>query len=518
MMKIFEYFRQRSWIGIAARRSLWTAFTLVTAYFLLCGVVNWYGAARLKAVLALLSEQGETSDFHALLPKPLSESENFCAIEPLRDLAMEPKKEGAPHERRKRLEALKLPHSKDGKRRTALPNPSSGQHTDFAAFNEWTRIHGWTLAPQNQGTPAGDFLKALGKEDALFEALARGLEREKANWTPEWSTRELPKILMTIAPHYLSAVLSLNSVLALRAAAAAQVSDNVLATQSALIMSRLALAFSHDPFLISGLVSFNILQHLCGVVWELCHAQTATIEDFSAIEAALVELDPKRVVLTGFRTDMAVALNDAKFVKMISNDFVRLIFGDRFQWSQLLLFQSIPAGVFHANAAFTAELELKHIIQPLREDGLKAALHTWVQRDASLQAEGGGWKRPSQIMARMVTPALAGVLRKAVWTQAIVDQARIACALERHRLKTGGYPDSLDSLKMLDGSAPPRDVMSGEAMGYRKISGGKYAVWSVGFDCRDDGGKRGLTPDASEPAEPTKEGYSGDWVWDFPQK
>jgi hypothetical protein len=103
----------------------------------------------------------------------------------------------------------------------------------LAAFNEWTRVNGWTLAPENQKNPAADLLKALGRQDALFEELTRGLEREKANWTPEWTTRELPKLLMALAPHHLSAVLSLNSVLALRAAAAAQANvDATFANQN----------------------------------------------------------------------------------------------------------------------------------------------------------------------------------------------------------------------------------------------------------------------------------------------
>ena len=518
MIKLFEYCLQHSSVRVAARRVMGTVFTLVTAYFLLCTVINWYGATRLKAVLALITAQGETVDIRALLPSPINESENFCAIEPLRDLAMDPKREGLPQEKRKRLEALKLPQSNDGKRRPALPNPYSGQRTDLGAFNEWTRINGWTFAPENQGNPAADLLKALGKQDALFEELSRGLEREKANWTPEWTTRELPRLLTTLTPRHLSAILSLNSVLALRAGAAAQTSDNLRAKQSALIMSRLALASSHDPFLISALVTFSLTQQLCGAVWELCDAQTGTAEDFSALEASLAELDPNRVILTGVRTEVPILLNDVRYAKTMSADFVRLIFGERFHWWQLLLIHSLPIGIFDANAAVAAELELKHIIRPLRDDGMKAALQTWERVDASLQTGGNVWTSPIHILARMITPSFRSVLRSAVWTKVIVEQARIACALERHRIETGGYPESLESIKMGDGSAPPLDVMSGKPMLYRKIPGGRYAVWSIGFDCEDNDGKRGLNGDTSQPAEPKKEGYQGDWVWDFPQR
>jgi hypothetical protein len=46
----------------------------------------------------------------------------------------------------------------------------------------------------------------------------------------------------------------------------------------------------------------------------------------------------------------------------------------------------------------------------------------------------------------------------------------------------------------------------------------KYALWSVGFDSEDNHGERGSNGDKGETADPSKEGYLGDWVWDFPGK
>jgi hypothetical protein len=134
-------------------------------------------------------------------------------------------------------------------------------------------------------------------------------------------------------------------------------------------------------------------------------------------------------------------------------------------------------------------------------------------------------------------PATTGVLRQAVYVKAIMDQARIACALERHRIAEGGYPDSLNSVKMADGSSPPPDVVNGKPMHYRKTQNAKYALWSVGFDSEDNNGMRGGNGEkggkgekgekggngdkgehADPTADPAKEGYLGDWVWDFPSK
>jgi hypothetical protein len=55
-------------------------------------------------------------------------------------------------------------------------------------------------------------------------------------------------------------------------------------------------------------------------------------------------------------------------------------------------------------------------------------------------------------------------------------------------------------------------------MGYRKTGDGRYALWCVGFDGKDDGGKRGL--DATNPLNTgfSRPDYVGDWVWDFAAK
>ena len=41
---------------------------------------------------------------------------------------------------------------------------------------------------------------------------------------------------------------------------------------------------------------------------------------------------------------------------------------------------------------------------------------------------------------------------------------------------------------------------------------------SVGFDGKDDGGKRGLDENKPENTKFNDEKYLGDWVWDFPAK
>ena len=125
---------------------------------------------------------------------------------------------------------------------------------------------------------------------------------------------------------------------------------------------------------------------------------------------------------------------------------------------------------------------------------------------------------PAYIMTTMIAPAFKSVLTRAIDTQALVNQATIACALERYRLDKGNYPDSLDAVKLADGKPLPLDVMNDKPMHYRKTTNSKYALWSVGFDGKDDGGKRTLDEKHPENTRFSDEKYLGDWVWDFPAK
>ncbi len=105
-------------------------------------------------------------------------------------------------------------------------------------------------------------------------------------------------------------------------------------------------------------------------------------------------------------------------------------------------------------------------------------------------------------------PAVAKAVERSAYAQAAVDEAAVACALERYRLAHGAYPDSLDALPPQFIARLPRDIISGEPLKYRRTSDGQYLLYSVGWNEKDDGGvvalnKTGHAVNSEE----------GDWVW-----
>jgi hypothetical protein len=112
-----------------------------------------------------------------------------------------------------------------------------------------------------------------------------------------------------------------------------------------------------------------------------------------------------------------------------------------------------------------------------------------------------------RLMTAVLWPALNRVVVKAAVAQTITDQVAIACALERYRLANGQYPDRLDALVPAFIAKLPADVTTGEPYKYRRTDDGRFILYSVGWNQKDDGGVPGKTDwDEKE----------GDWVWQYP--
>ena len=72
--------------------------------------------------------------------------------------------------------------------------------------------------------------------------------------------------------------------------------------------------------------------------------------------------------------------------------------------------------------------------------------------------------------------------------QASIDLARVACALERYRLAHGEYPETLDALTPQFIEKLPHDIINGQPLHYRRTDDGKFVLYSVGWNEKDDGG------------------------------
>jgi hypothetical protein len=115
-----------------------------------------------------------------------------------------------------------------------------------------------------------------------------------------------------------------------------------------------------------------------------------------------------------------------------------------------------------------------------------------------------GWSRFRHLFVNLVLPSFYTMERKFLAMHARVAQARIACALERHRLAHQTLPEKLEALVPQFLPAVPKDICDGQTMRYRRDETG-YLIWSVATDRADDGGAF----DEKQIDAPRQK----DWVW-----
>jgi hypothetical protein len=85
--------------------------------------------------------------------------------------------------------------------------------------------------------------------------------------------------------------------------------------------------------------------------------------------------------------------------------------------------------------------------------------------------------------------------------------AMLACALERYRLAEGHYPEELNVLAPRFISVLPHDIINGQPLKYRRTDNGKFILYSVGWNEKDDGGVIALGKSKYQDV------LQGDWVW-----
>jgi hypothetical protein len=95
---------------------------------------------------------------------------------------------------------------------------------------------------------------------------------------------------------------------------------------------------------------------------------------------------------------------------------------------------------------------------------------------------------PRNFLVRRLLPSLGKASQRAHRAITLTRLGAVACALERHQRAHGRYPESLLDLGPATLKALPDDWMSGQPFHYRRTENGRFELWSVGPDGKDDGG------------------------------
>ncbi len=395
---------------------------------------------------------------------------------------------------------------------TGWQNFYRGTNNQFAsADGGMTNNFPVAAAPQS---PAQDVLLALSKFDDRLQQIRTAAQRPKARF---WVNFE--DGFAALLPH-LAKFKNIAVFLRLRCAALLADGQTEAAFTDLMLAFRLDEALQNEPILISHLVRIAVLQINLSTLWEGLAGHRWTDAQLAAFETRLAGVD----VLAEYQNSM----NGERYFSIWCVDFLYRTgdlhflnepgtpanhgFGD-----QLLVannraaFRLIPRGWFDQNKLSLGKMHVEYI-RPMVDVEQQLVLPANSRRVAA--AMNSYRPTPYNLFAGMILPALDRTAKKTAIAQTYVNLARVACALERHRLANGGYPENLDVLGPRFISQLPHDVITGQPLKYRRNTDGSFILYSVGWNETDDGGivamKKGSTPSVDLDA--------GDWVWTGPAK
>jgi len=500
------------------RLLLWGFITLVTLVVLLYVWTNWSGRRRWAEAKARVEHEGETLDFHKLLPETPPEAQNLLAIEPLQGIATvidHDDSKGKPGARRKALEGMKW---------SGVGPPSNGvMKGKTTEFQEWVKFlrEAKYLDLSAEPAPTGrDVLTALDAKFSLLKLLTdETANRPLAMLTPGLRERSMPNLLFALRVPQYAALQSLAKPLALRARAAVAAGAGAEAAHSIVALHRLAQGCEQEPLLIGFLMGSSLEMMALETLWMGLHERVFAEEDLRRLQDVYAAEHIRDALLLAMRGELASGLNAVEFLQQATSrqkevdPALMSAFSSHANSRSVFLWKMIPSGLFDHWKSVIAELELEHLIQPLKTGGLRESV---LKGDAVVEELAENFSvlwHPDHLMARLILPSVTMVSSNALSLDARRQQALTALALERFYVKHARYPAALAELTPEFLPVVPLDPCDGKPQRYRTTPAGRYQLWSVGFDDKDDDGK--VTVGSKGTAKLSKRDYLGDWTWQY---
>jgi hypothetical protein len=172
-----------------------------------------------------------------------------------------------------------------------------------------------------------------------------------------------------------------------------------------------------------------------------------------------------------------------------------------------LYFRFCPRGWIYqnmVNAVTLVELGNKNGVD-LKQDTILPSFFNKASRDLEKSMNR---RTPFNVWAQIAIPNFTKAWQTTAYNQTLVNEAQIACALERYKFANGNYPETLNALAPQFMEKISHDIIGGQPLHYRRTDDGKFLLYSVGWNETDDGGLPGTLSDVKK----------GDWVWQYPQK
>lgn len=312
-------------------------------------------------------------------------------------------------------------------------------------------------------------------------------------------------------PH-LSTLGKVADLLTLRACVGLELAEVASAHDEVLAGLRFIQAMETEPFLISLLVRQRSCQRLLQAVWEGLQAGRWDEKQIAELEQVLEKIDFLGEVPRVQQAECALALWTIEELRSRRSAPADL-FGEAFPFDWPRWPWWLPDGWVDQNKATLVRYYLDRVapvIDPDQRTVRHAAAHQ-IETSWSVRPPRDGDKRTLRRMGPYNFVSMHLVypfpIKRLALGQTGVDLARVACRIERYRIRTGHLPEDLKELAP-EGPLPP-DRITGQPLRYRKLSDTKYQLYATGWDGRDDGGVRPPSPQHPR----TRQLEAPDWIW-----
>jgi hypothetical protein len=376
------------------------------------------------------------------------------------------------------------------------------------------------LMPQPQ-SPAADVLLALSKFDPIIGQLQKDSARPESRFPVQYDVDNTSEILL---PH-LAAIKQSGVVLNLRAIAELQNGQTDQAADDVKLMLRLVDSVQTEPIIITHLVRMAVMQMAIQCIYEGLSEHKWSDAQLADMDAGLAKIN--------YPADFQVCVHAETAAHVKIYDWIaqkrsrgRILVEDisdygnkRTPASTIDLlsagFYLMPKGWFYQGDLMLAEHSQAW------GSMVAAGTQPIISPQAVLQASNATatilYRHPApfKFLGRLMMPELSNYAKRTAFAQESADLTRIAIALERYYLANGAYPASLDALAPKYMQDIPTDIINGDPLQYHLTQDGRFVLYSVGWNEKDDGG---VAIPAKDPAGTGVDINKGDWVWRYPEK
>ena len=484
---------------------------VITLFILLYVEEDWRGARAWAATKAKWEAKGETFDLGKFRPAPISDSQNLAAI-PIFKIEQV---EYAPGKFDPQLSALDKAMQTKGFPGGDLPPRGiwmMGQLPDMEKFRS-------AIATDFDATFKGASLplNSLEQWDELYPFLAdlRAASAIRPHFQiPQDYTisppasRPLGNVVKALK---LAQFLTIDALLSLDEHQADRALEDIR------INYKLLWAAKSDPSLVGGLVAIGVNAITLDAVYYGLISHAWNDDQLAEIDHILKPINFVSDYQFAVRSEAAVTVTNLNYFEHARMGDIYSIFGFDREKVPIAFRMSLPwpSGWWDQNKAQMADFTLSMLPsadlrtrrffpenEQKREEQMSIALNRW---DANA---------PWNIWFTMAAGPLGRFDQQYAFGQTWVNEARIACALERYYLMHRAYPDSLDSLSPAFIDSVPHDVINGQPYRYKLQPDGAFLLYSVGWNQTDEGGKIVCTKETPIRIDKSQ----GDWVWPTPQK